>query len=58
MALVGKDRNAFYLMGAFSVAAKRQGWTKAEVNEVLDKAKAGDYDDLLNTLQEHCEDEE
>lgn len=53
--LVGLDGNAYSLLGAFSQAAKRQGWTPEEVTKVLDEAKAGDYDHLLMTLVSHTD---
>ena len=48
--LVGLDGNAFNLMGKFSQAARRQGWSKAEIDEVLKDARSGDYDHLLQVL--------
>ena len=54
--LVGLDGNAFSLMGAFSRQARREGWTKDEIGAVLSVAMDGDYDHLLCTLMEHCED--
>lgn len=48
--LVGLDGNAFSLMGAFSREARRQGWTKEEIDTVLTECTAGDYDHLLQTL--------
>lgn len=56
--LVGLDGNAFNLMGKFQRQARREGWLQAEINEVLEECKTGDYDHLLYALQEHCEDEE
>ena len=56
--LVGIDGNAFALMGAFQQQARREGWTKEEIKLVLDKCMSGNYDELLCTLMEHCEDEE
>lgn len=53
--LLGLDGNAFSLMGAFEKAAKRAGWTKEEIKLVLDKAMTGDYNNLVTTLQAHCE---
>lgn len=53
--LVGLDGNAFNLMGAFSRAAKDQGWTEAEVKEVIDEAMSGDYDHLVATLSNNCQ---
>lgn len=56
--LVGQDGNAFNLMGVFRRQAKREGWTKEEIDAVLDEAKSGDYDHLLATLMKHCEPKE
>lgn len=53
--LVGLDGNAFSLMGAFSGAAKREGWSKEEIQTVIDAAMSGDYENLLATLAVHCE---
>jgi len=56
LSLVGLDGNAFSLMGAFSRQARREGWSKDEINEVLQECQSGDYDHLLTTLMDHCED--
>ena len=53
--LVGRDGNAFALMGAFSAQAQRENWTQPEIDEVLNEAMAGDYDHLLRTLISHCQ---
>lgn len=53
--LVGLDGNAFSLMGAFQRQARKEKWTQAEIETVLDAAKGGDYDNLLCVLMEHCE---
>jgi hypothetical protein len=53
--LVGLDGNAFVLLGSFQAAARRQGWTKEEIKEVLDDAMSGDYDHLLQVLISHTE---
>lgn len=53
--LVGLDGNAFSLMGAFQRQARKEKWTPAEIETVLDAAKSGDYDNLLCVLMEHCE---
>lgn len=58
LTLVGLDGNAFALMGAFSKAARKQGWEKKEIDVVLEKCQSGDYDNLLRTLMEVCEDDE
>lgn len=53
--LVGLNGNAFALMGAFSTAARRQGWSKTEIDAVLTECRSGDYDHLLATLIENTE---
>lgn len=58
LTLVGLDGNAFSLMGAFERQAKREGWNKEEINQVLDECMSGDYNHLLYILSEHCMDEE
>jgi hypothetical protein len=52
--LVGLEGNAFNLMGVFGAAAKEQGWTKEEVDLVLEEAMSSDFDHLLQTLIVHC----
>ena len=58
LTLTGLNGNAFALMGAFQHAARKQGWNKAEIQEVLDKCTSGDYNNLLVTLMDNCEDAE
>lgn len=53
--LVGVDGNAFALMGYFKINAVKQGWTKEDIDLVLTKAKSGDYDNLIVTLDAHLE---
>ena len=55
MTLIGLDGNAFALIGAFSREAKKQGWTKEQVEVVTKKAMNGSYDDLLCTLMDNIE---
>lgn len=55
MQLVGLDGNAFSLMGNFSREARRQGWTKEEIDTVIKECTSGDYDHLLCTLINHTE---
>lgn len=52
--LVGIDSNAFSILAAFRRQARREGWTKEEIDEVLTEAKKGDYSDLLNTISNRC----
>jgi hypothetical protein len=53
--LVGLDGNAFSLMGAFQRQARREGWSREEIDQVLEECQSGDYDHLLCTLIEVCE---
>ena len=55
MNLVGRDGNAFVLMGAFSENAKRQGWSREEIEVVLQKCMSGDYNNLLCTLMDNTQ---
>lgn len=55
MSLVGIDSNAFAIMAEFQSKAKRQGWSKEEIDAVLTEAKSGDYDHLLRTIMRNIE---
>jgi len=55
--LVGTNANAFAIMGKFSSEARKQGWTKEEVDLVLEEATSSDYDHLLATIILHCDGE-
>lgn len=55
VSLVGKDGNAFAILGECRRAAKRAGWTDEEFMEFDRKAKNGDYDHLLQTVLTHFE---
>tara|TARA_Y100000310_G_C20232047_1_gene600695 strand:+ start:266 stop:460 length:195 start_codon:yes stop_codon:yes gene_type:complete len=48
--LAGIDGNAFVILGKFSAAAKKQGWTAEEIETVLDEATSEDYNHLLQTI--------
>lgn len=56
MRLVGLDGNAFSIMGAFQSEARKQGWDKESITEVLNRAMSGDYNHLLRTIVEVTED--
>jgi hypothetical protein len=53
--LVGVNGNAFVIMGFFRRQAKKEGWTTEEIDLVMEKAKSGDYNHLLATIENHCE---
>lgn len=52
--LVGVDGNAFAILSAFQKQAREEGWTKTEILAVIQEAKMGDYDHLLQTIIKHC----
>jgi hypothetical protein len=54
---IGLDGIAFRLLDAFSKQAKREGWTLEEIKEVMDDAKSGGYDHLLQVIIAHTESE-
>ena len=54
--LEGVDGNAFAILGTFQKHARRQGWTKQEIDQVTNKATEGDYNHLIATIVEHIED--
>lgn len=49
------DGNAWAILGAHRKQALAEGWTEAEIAEVHERAKDGDYDHLLQTLMETVE---
>ena len=58
LTFVGLDGNAFSLMGAFKSQARKEGWTKEKIEEVIKECTSSNYDHLLQTLIAHCEDED
>ena len=54
--LAGEDGNAFAILGRFSAAARKVGWTPEEIKEVVNEATKGDYDHLLMTIMNNSED--
>ena len=55
LSLVGRDGNAFMLIGAFRRQAKKEHWTDDEIDRVTDEAMNGNYSHLVATLMDHCE---
>lgn len=53
--LVGLNGNAYSIMAAFGQQAKKEKWSQEEIDEVLEEAKTGDYDHLLQTIMAHCD---
>lgn len=56
--LVGVNGNAFAIMGAFKRQATRDGWTKEEIDLVLDEARSQDYNHLIAVIENHCDPKE
>lgn len=56
LTLIGLDGNAFVLLSAFTFQAKKEGWSKEEIDYVRYKAMSSDYSHLLNVLSDHCHD--
>ena len=52
--LSGEQGNAYFIMGGFSNAAKKDKWTKEEIALVLNEARTSDYNHLLATIRDHC----
>lgn len=53
--LVGRDGNAFAILGACQRAAKAAGWTDEEWQEVHEHMTSADYNHLLATAMEYFE---
>lgn len=50
--LTSVDSNAFSLMGHWQKAARRAGWSKEDIDIVLEECRSGDYDDLVCVLMD------
>lgn len=53
--LLGRNGNAFAIMGAVKQAMKRMDVDKAIIDEYLEEAMSGDYDNLLVTTMKYVE---
>ena len=53
--LVGKDGNAFAIMGRVKNALKKAGADEEYIKKYLDESMAGDYDNLLATAMKYAE---
>ncbi len=51
--LVGKDGNAFAIMGAVCKELKRAGYGQEFIKEYQAEAMSGDYDNLLRVTMEY-----
>jgi len=51
--LTGPQGNAFFLLGTAKSLAKQLGYTKEEIDELLDKMRSSDYENLLEVFDHH-----
>ncbi len=54
--LVGQDGNAFAIISRCVRAMRKAGWTTTEIAGFKSKAMSGNYDELLATVIEYCND--
>ena len=52
--LTGHDGNAFAILGTMQRALRNAGATKDEIQDFLNTATEGDYDNLLRTCMEYA----
>lgn len=52
--LIGMDGNAFFILGKVKKALLKAGMKK-EADEFIEKATAGDYDNLLRVVMEYVD---
>ena len=53
--LDGSDGNAFAILGKANRAARKAKWSKEKIEEFMDEAKSGDYNHVLDTVEEYFE---
>ena len=51
--LVGRDGNAFAIIGACRSAARTAGWDRERIDAVISEMQDGDYDHLLQVAMKH-----
>lgn len=56
--LVGEDGNALSIMGRVSKACRRAGWTNEQREALMTEMRAGDYNHLLCTAMDFCDEEQ
>lgn len=49
----GSGGNAYALMGKWEYQAKKENWTREEMDKVLNEATKKDYEHLVNTLRKN-----
>ncbi|HVS08801.1 MAG TPA: hypothetical protein VMS76_02930 [Planctomycetota bacterium] len=53
--LVGRDGNAFNVLGLALRALREAGWTQEQCDAFVAQATSGDYDHLLGTVMQHLD---
>ena len=53
--LIGKDGNAFFVLGACSRSAKTAGWNPETIAEIMEDMRSGDYNHLLGVAMREFE---
>ena len=53
--LIGRDGNAYAILGRALKALRDSGWTKEERDAFLAEATSGDYDHLLGTVMAYLD---
>jgi len=56
MKLEGADGNAFAILQRFAESARRQGWDKESIDNVMTQATSGDYNNLIYTMLQYVDD--
>ena len=51
--LLGRDGNAFAIIGAVIKAGRKAGWDRAKIEAIQTELMGGDYDHLLQTCMKH-----
>jgi hypothetical protein len=55
---IEEGENVFGIFGRFQREARKNGWSQEDIDEVLDKAKAGDYENAVAVIKKNVEVEE
>lgn len=53
--LIGRDGNAFAILGACQAAARKAGWSREKIDALLEDMMSGDYNHLLATASKNFE---
>ena len=54
LSLVGLNGNAYCLLGSFQEQAKKENWSRSDIDLVLTEARKSNYNHLLQVLLAHC----